>query len=160
MAKYGLNKVSLIGNLGLDPEMAHTDQGVPYTRLRVALTERFRMRDGNYQDRTEWVDVTLWRAQAEVAKQYLRKGSAVYIEGRLRNNSWETPEGERRSRLEIEGNRLILLDSPTQTGGPPFQSGAPHLQNQPTEAQAKSPSTSTPSDDAIARSEDGDDLPF
>lgn len=160
MAKYGLNKVSLIGNLGVDPEMSHTDQGVPYTRLRLALTERFRMRDGNYQDRTEWVDVTLWRGQAEIAKQYLRKGSAVYLEGRLRNHSWETPEGERRSRLDIEGNRLILLDSPNQTGPPPFQSGAPQTQTQPAEAQAKSQSTATQSDNSVARSEDGEDLPF
>jgi single-strand DNA-binding protein len=160
MAKYGLNKVSLIGNLGVAPAMSHTDQGVPYTRLRLALTERFRMRDGTYQDRTEWVDVTLWRAQAELAKRHLRKGSAVYIEGRLRNHSWETPQGERRSRLDIEGNRLILLDSPQQTGPPPFQSGAPQTQTQPAETQPKSSSTFTQSDDAVARSEEGDDLPF
>lgn len=158
MAKYGLNKVSLIGNLGIDPEMSHTDQGVAYTRLRLALTERFRTREGGHQDRTEWVEVTLWRSQAEIAKQYLRKGAAVYIEGRLRNNTWETPQGERRSRLEIEGNRLILLDSPTRQEGVPFESGAPHTAVSP--ASSPSVSSATQPEEAPARSEDGDNLPF
>jgi single-strand DNA-binding protein len=165
MAKYGLNKVSLIGNLGFEPEMSHTDQGVPYTRLRLALTERFRSRDGADQDRTEWVEVTLWRSQAEIAKRSLRKGASVYIEGRLRNHAWETPQGERRSRLEIEGNRLILLDGPQSNDGPPFEGGAPaHGQVLPPRAPSHPrDATQTPPtqhNDPSARSEDGDTLPF
>ncbi|RMG56363.1 MAG: single-stranded DNA-binding protein [Bacteroidetes bacterium] len=153
MAKYGLNKVTLIGNLGADPELKYLDQGIAYTQLRLACTDRYRGKDGNYQNRTEWVNVTLWRGNAEVVGKYCRKGSTLCIEGRLRNHSWETPEGERRSRMEVEGSQVILLDSPSEH--PPVRPIA-----QPT-TTLQSPPPSQP-DQPVAPSQEGgeDDLPF
>jgi len=154
MAKYGLNKVSLIGNLGADPETGQTQQGVMYARLRLALNERFRNREGTYTDRTEWVDVTIWRAQAEIAQKYLRKGNSVYIEGRLRNNSWTTPEGENRSRLEIEGSRMILLDPPPSAPGTQFTTP---MQQKPPQSGQDLTSTALGTSN---KEEEPDDLPF
>ena len=115
MAKYGMNRVTLIGNLGRDPEVRYLDQGFALAKLRLACTENVRDLDGNYTDRTEWLNVTLWRKQAEFAGKFLRKGSSVCIEGRLVNRSWTTAEGESRSRLEVEGQKLILLDKPADS---------------------------------------------
>lgn len=111
MAKYGLNKVTLIGNLGRDPELKYLDQGIALTNLWMACTESYRDKNGNNVDRTEWVSVNLWRSQAEIAAKYCRKGSTVCIEGRLSSRSWETPQGEKRRVMEVEGRRIILLDS-------------------------------------------------
>ncbi len=111
MAKYGLNKVTLIGNLGRDPELKYLDQGVALTNLWMACTESYRDKNGQNVDRTEWVSVNLWRSQAEIAAKYCRKGSTVCIEGRLSSRSWETPQGEKRRVMEVEGRRIILLDS-------------------------------------------------
>ncbi|MEM6803983.1 MAG: single-stranded DNA-binding protein [Bacteroidota bacterium] len=111
MAKYGLNKVTLIGNLGRDPELKYLDQGVALTNLWMACTESYRDKNGQNVDRTEWVSVNLWRSQAEIAAKYTRKGSTVCIEGRLTSRSWETPQGEKRRVMEVEGRRIILLDS-------------------------------------------------
>lgn len=154
MAKYGLNRVTLIGNLGQDPEIRYTDQGVAYTQLSLACTENGRDKEGNYVDRTEWVRVTLWRAQADIASKYLRKGSTVYIEGRLRTSSWETPQGEKRSRTDVEGTRLILLDSRN-----PMSGGAPGMQTTPVQQRPATPSQMGGSP-AGKISEGDDDLPF
>jgi len=111
MAKYGLNQVTLIGNLGKDPEIRYTDQGIPVANLFLACTESYRDRDGNYQDRTDWINVTLWRSQAEIASRYCRRGSTICIEGRLKTSSFETTQGEKRTKTEVEGYRIVLLDS-------------------------------------------------
>ncbi|MEM6764104.1 MAG: single-stranded DNA-binding protein [Bacteroidota bacterium] len=116
MAKYGLNKVTLIGNLGKDPELKYLDSGVALATVRLACTERSRDKDGNYTDKTEWVSVNLWRNQAEIVSKYCRTGSTLYIEGRLKNQSWETPQGEKRSRLDIDANKVILLDGRGEGG--------------------------------------------
>ncbi|MCL4157137.1 UNVERIFIED_CONTAM: hypothetical protein GTU68_054337, partial [Idotea baltica] len=111
MAKYGLNQVTLIGNLGKDPELKYLDQGIAVTSLRMACTESYRDKNGNNVDKTEWVTVNLWRGQAEIAAKYCKKGSTVCIHGKLTTRSWETPQGEKRSITEVEGRRIILLDS-------------------------------------------------
>ncbi len=115
MAKYGLNKVELIGNLGKDPEIKYLDQGIALTTVRIACTERSRTKDGTYIDRTEWISVNLWRSQAEIVAKYCRKGSTIFVEGRIRNQNWETPEGDKRSRMDIDATKVILLDSRSQT---------------------------------------------
>ncbi|MDX2286217.1 MAG: single-stranded DNA-binding protein [Bacteroidia bacterium] len=111
MAKYGLNRVTLIGNLSADPEVRQTEAGVTVTTLRLACTEPLHGRDGREADHTEWLDVVLWRSQAETARDQLRKGATVCIEGRLRSRQWEAPGGAKRSRIEIEATRLLLLES-------------------------------------------------
>ncbi len=153
MAKYGLNKVMLIGNLGQDPELKYTEQGIPLTTISLACTERVRTQDGNYDDRTNWVRVNLWRSQAEIAHKYLRKGSTVYIEAKLRQSSWETPQGEKRSRLDLDATQLILLDGRPGSGGAPSN---PQSMSQPSAyANPSSTPDSSPSTDPEI-----DDLPF
>lgn len=141
----------LIGNLGQDPELKYTDQGIPLTTLSLACTERVRTQDGNYDDRTNWVRVNLWRGQAEIAAKYLRKGSSVFLEAKLRQSSWETPQGEKRSRLDIDATQLILLD-----GRPAPQAGNTAMPGQSAySAPAAKPTAKQPVDQP-----DIDDLPF
>lgn len=159
MAKYGLNRVTLIGNLGQDPEVRYLQTGVAVTSLRVACTEAFRDREGNYQDRTEWISVTLWRKQAEIAGRYLRKGSTVYLEGRIINRSWETETGEKRYKTEVEGTKLILLDPPpsrmnTQAVG---QMTATPPSKQPPKTEPQTPQVDTSEQ---TNNDKFDDLPF
>ncbi|MEM9718513.1 MAG: single-stranded DNA-binding protein [Bacteroidota bacterium] len=173
MAKYGLNQVTLIGNLGKDPEVKYLDQGVALASLWMACTERFRDKNGNYVDRTEWVSVNLWRAQAEIAGKYCRKGSTVCIEGRLITRSWETPQGEKRSRTEVEGRRIILLDSaPSALGEPLAQPVLGERSTQtPQGANVSNPASPAPTnptpqgntpgiESENTNREDLDDLPF
>ena len=168
MAKYGLNQVTLIGNLGKDPELKYLDQGIAVANLRIACTESYRDRNGNNVDRTEWVSVNLWRGQAEIAGKYLRKGSTVCIEGRLSTRSWETPQGEKRSITEVEGRKLILLDGRPGGGSgefsQPVSQVAPLGENTPQSQQPQTPaSTQAPINPTVNQSEtaeDLDDLPF
>jgi single-strand DNA-binding protein len=105
-----VNKVILIGNLGADPEMRATAAGKSICNLRLATTEKWKDKvTGEARETTEWHRVVLYRILAEIAGEYLRKGSAVYIEGRLRTRKWQDKEGKERSTTEIEGNELKML---------------------------------------------------
>jgi len=106
-----INKVILIGNLGKDPEMRFTPQGKPVTNFSIATTERWTDKSGQKQERTEWHNIVFWGRQAEVANQYLKKGSSCYVEGRLTTRSWEDKDKVKRYRTEIEGLALQLLGS-------------------------------------------------
>jgi len=159
MAKYGLNQVTLIGNLGKDPELRYTDQGVPLVNLWMACTENIRDKEGNYVDRTEWVGVTLWRGQAQIAQKYARRGSTICIEGRLKTSSWETSQGERRSKTEVEGTRIILLDSPDNL---PQSNNMQSPENTNISSQPQDPTASLHSSELPHKNEsdETDDLPF
>jgi single-strand DNA-binding protein len=116
-----LNKVILIGNLGADPEMRSTVSGEAICNLRLATTEKWKDKaTGEARETTEWHSVVLYRRLAEIAGEYLRKGSAVYIEGRLRTRKWQDKEGKDRSTTEIEGNELKMLGG-KPSGGEPAQ---------------------------------------
>jgi single-strand DNA-binding protein len=104
-----INKVILIGNLGRDPELRYTPQGRPVVNFSMATTDKWTSKDGEKQERTEWHNIVLWGRQAEVANQYLKKGSCCYIEGRISTRSWEDKDKIRRYRTEIEGLTLQLL---------------------------------------------------
>ena len=105
-----VNKVILIGNLGKDPEVKYTPQGTPVAKFSLATNERFKDKDGNWQDRTEWHNIVLWQRLAEIAGEYLKKGSKVYIEGRLRTDSWDDKQtGQKKYMTQIVGNDLVLL---------------------------------------------------
>ena len=105
-----VNKVILVGNLGADPEMRHTSNGDPVCTLSVATTEKFKNRDGEQQSSTEWHKVVLFRRLAEIANQYLRKGSSAYFEGQLKTRKWTDKNGLERYTTEVEANELKLLD--------------------------------------------------
>jgi single-strand DNA-binding protein len=105
-----VNKVILVGNLGADPEIRHTSSGDPVCTLSVATSEKFKNRNGELQTTTEWHKVVLFRRMAEIANQYLRKGSSAYFEGQLKTRKWTDKNGLERYTTEIEVNELKLLD--------------------------------------------------
>ena len=106
-----VNKAILIGNLGADPELRYTPSGAAVTSFNIATTEKWKNKDGQPQEQTEWHRIVLWSRLAEIAKEYLRKGSPVYIEGRIQNRSYEDKDGIKRYVTEIVGQRMQLLGS-------------------------------------------------
>jgi single-strand DNA-binding protein len=115
----GLNKVLIIGNLGRDPEMRYTPSGKPVTSFSVAVSRAWTTASGERREATEWFNIVAWGQLAEVSNQYLRKGSRVYVEGRLQTRSWDDPEGQRHSRTEVVAGEMIFLDSRPGGGGEP-----------------------------------------
>jgi single-strand DNA-binding protein len=110
MAGRSVNKVVLLGRLGKDPEVKYTPQGTPVAKFTLATNERFKDKSGEWQDRTEWHNVTAWQRTAEIVGEYLKKGSQVYIEGSLRTHSWDDKtSGQKKYMTEIVVNELILL---------------------------------------------------
>jgi len=108
----GINKVILIGNLGRDPETRYTQGGSAVTNLRIATSEQWRDRQtGEQQERTEWHTVVCFARLAEIAGEYLRKGSKVYIEGRLQTRKWQDQSGQDRYSTEVVANDMQMLDS-------------------------------------------------
>src|SRR5438552_7921214 len=121
----GLNKVLLIGNLGKDPEMKYTPQGKPMTTFSVAVSRRRQTPDGEWKDETEWFRIIAWEKLAEQCNEYLRKGSKVYIEGRLQSREWQGQDGQNRQIVEVIANEMMMLDSrQTGPGGPGGAGGA------------------------------------
>ena len=107
-----VNKVILIGNVGQDPEVRYTgdvNNSAKVATIRLATTERFRGRDGNLQEHTEWHSVVVWRNTADVVEKYVRKGTQLYIEGRIRTRSWDDQTGNKRYTTEIVADTLQLL---------------------------------------------------
>lgn len=104
----GVNRVILVGNLGADPEMRYTANGTAVAKFRLATTETFVDRQGNRQERTEWHRVTAWGKLAEICGQYLSKGRLVYIEGKIRSDTWEQ-EGVKRYSYEIVADNMRML---------------------------------------------------
>ena len=111
MARSGINKVIIVGNLGQDPEIKYTAGGAAVTTLSIATSDSWKDKDsGMDQERTEWHRVVLWRRLAEVAGEYLKKGSKVYIEGQLQTRKWEQ-EGQTRYTTEVIARDMQFLDS-------------------------------------------------
>ncbi len=115
----GVNKVILIGNLGSDPEVRYTPDGVPVANFSLATSESWNDRNtGERQERTEWHRLVLWRKLAEIAGQYLKKGAKIYVEGKLQTRSWDDQQsGQKRYTTEIVVNDLQMLDSRGEAGG-------------------------------------------
>lgn len=118
-----VNKAILIGNLGSDPELKYTPSGVAVCNFSIATTEKWKDKDGNQQEKTEWHKIVLWRRQAEVAKEYLHKGSSVYIEGRIQTRNYEDKDGIKRYITEIIGDRMQFLGGRGGGGGGGTQAG-------------------------------------
>ena len=114
----GINKVILVGNLGADPETRYMPSGSAVTNLRLATNERRKdKQSGEFTDYTEWHRVVLFDKLAEIAAEYLRKGSQVYIEGKIRTNKWQDKEGNDRYTTEIIGNEMQMLGGRGGAGG-------------------------------------------
>jgi single-strand DNA-binding protein len=112
MAARGVNKVILVGNLGNDPEIRYTQGGAAITNISVATSEAWKDKQtGQPQERTEWHRVVFFNRLAEIAGEYLRKGSKVYVEGSLRTRKWQDKEGQDRYSTEIVANEMQMLDT-------------------------------------------------
>jgi single-strand DNA-binding protein len=124
-----VNKVILVGNLGRDPEVKLTPNGKRVASFSIATTERFSDQQGNRQEKTEWHNIVAWGKVAEIVQQYARKGSSIYVEGKLTTHSWDDQSGQKRYRTEVVANSIQLL------GG--LSGGADHAGSKPDYAAAK-----------------------
>ena len=104
-----LNKVLLIGNLGKNPEVRYTTSGTAVASFTLATSEKFKNKGGEWEERTEWHNVTLWGRLAEIAGEYLSKGKMVYLEGKLQTRKWQDKDGKDRYTTEIVGERMQML---------------------------------------------------
>jgi single-strand DNA-binding protein len=157
----GLNKVILIGNLGADPETRAMPSGMTVANLRVATSENWRdKQSGEQQERTEWHRVALFGRLGEVAAEYLRKGSQVYIEGKLRTRKWQDKQGVERFSTEIIGDEMLMLGG--RSGGPSAGAGSSVTA---AESRERTPEASDAGDRTDAGGRGGgndfdDDIPF
>ena len=181
-----INKVILIGNVGQDPEVRYTgdaNNGAKVATIRLATTERYRDRNGNQQEHTEWHNVVVWRNQADVVEKYVKKGTQLYVEGRIRTRSWDDQTGTKRYTTDIVADTIQLLgrrpDNAGQQGGyqnqgygqpqggyqqaaPAYQQQAQSYQQpaQPVYAPAPQPVQQPAAPQNIADNGPEDDLPF
>ena len=112
-----LNKVLLLGRLTRDPQLKYTSNGTPVADLSLAINRFWSGQDGKRNEETTFVDVTLWSRQAELAAEYLSKGREVFIEGRLKFDQWDTPEGQRRSKLSVVAESMQFIGPRNEGGG-------------------------------------------
>ncbi|HMN05060.1 MAG TPA: single-stranded DNA-binding protein [Flavobacteriales bacterium] len=144
----GVNKVILIGNLGADPEVRHLENGVTVANFNLATTETFKDRQtGERREQTEWHRVVVWRGLADVVEKYVRKGSKLFVEGKLRTRKWEK-DGIDRFTTEIYADNLTMLDRPATGGAPPAPAPTGHA------APAPQP------EPVVSAPDEADDLPF
>jgi single-strand DNA-binding protein len=122
------NKITIVGNLGRDPELRYTPQGTPVCSFTMATNERRKDRTGEAQDQTTWFRVTLWGRQAETASQYLTKGRPVYIEGRLRVEEWTDRDGRSRYTLEVHATDMQFIGGKGEDAPPSSRSEEPQTQ--------------------------------
>jgi single-strand DNA-binding protein len=168
-----INKVILVGNVGQDPEIRYTgdvNNGAKVATIRLATTERYRDRNNNLQEHTEWHNVVAWRGQADLVEKYVKKGTQLYIEGRLRSRTWEDQTGAKRYAIDIVADTIQLLgrrqdsqqqggySAPAQPAQQPYQQPAPQPAQQPAQPvqQPAQPVQPKP----FADDEPSDDLPF
>ena len=170
----GVNKVILVGNLGKDPEMRYTPNGVPVCSFPMATSESYKDRNsGERITQTEWHNIVIWRGMAETAEKYLHKGSQVFIEGKIKTRSWEDQLGQKRYTTEIIADVMQLLDRPGTGGASASESQAsmkPAAQAQAAQSNSSNPApenessaltaSATPAHVASAPDGDASDLPF
>jgi single-strand DNA-binding protein len=121
MAQRDLNKVILIGNIGRDPDLRHTENGSAISTFSMATNTAWVNRDGVRNERTEWHNIVSWNRLAEICHQIIRKGDQIYIEGRLRTRIWEDESGARRYKTEIVAEQMIKLSRRSVNGAKPDQ---------------------------------------
>jgi single-strand DNA-binding protein len=131
VAGRSVNKAILIGNLGGDPEVRQTQSGRSVATFSLATNERWKDKNGQPQERTEWHRIVAWTPLAEIAGQYLSKGGQVYIEGRIQTRQWEDRDGQKRSMTEIVANQMVLLGGRGEgvAAGRPASHGAGRMES-------------------------------
>jgi len=143
-----VNKVILIGNLGADPEVRHLQNGASVANFRIATSETYKDKTtGEKREQTEWHSIVAWRGLAEITERFLRKGSKVYIEGKLRTRKWQDKDGIERYTTEVHADEMNMLDRANPAAGG-------ENANRPAATTAATPAS------AQLREEEVDDLPF
>lgn len=153
-----VNKVTIIGNLGKDPEVRQTGEGKPVANITVATNERWKDRDGNPQERTEWHRLVLFGGLADVAQKYLKKGDTAYFEGRLQTRKWTDNQGQDKYTTEIvvdQGGSMQMLGSRNSSGGGSYDSAPQDNYDQTAKAPAMAPAKAASNDAPF-----DDDIPF
>ena len=154
----GINKVILVGHLGKDPETRYMPSGSAVTNLRIATTESWKDKQtGEQQDRTEWHKIAMFGRLAEIAAEYLRKGSQIYVEGKLRTRKWQDKEGHDKYTTEIVADRMQMLGSRSGAGEP---RGEPRGDAPPMESKAAEPKSPAAKKPAGKFDDLEDDIPF
>ena len=153
-----VNKVILVGNVGKDPETRYLEGGTAVCSFSLATSETYRNRDGEKITNTEWHNVVLWRGLAEVAEKYVRKGSQLYIEGRIRTRSWDDRDGNKRYTTEIVGDNMQMLGKRSDETGVQEGKGAARATETP--SQPKETDAGKDFNDVGTGPDESDDLPF
>lgn len=162
-----INKAILIGNVGQVPEIRYTgdvNNGTKVATFRLATTERYRDRNGNLQEHTEWHNIVVWRNTADVVEKYVKKGTQVYVEGRIRTRSWDDQTGAKRYTTEIVADTLQLLgrksDGQSQQEGYQQQGYQQPAAQQPAYQQPAYQQPAAPQAQPMTAEQPDDDLPF
>jgi single-strand DNA-binding protein len=150
----GVNKVILVGNLGADPEVKYLEGEKVVAKLRLATTESYKDRSGNRVDQTEWHDLEMWDGQAKIAEQYLKKGSQIYVEGKIKTDTWQDEQGQNRYRTKI---RVLSF---TMLGGKPEGMGSSQPSTAAPTSNPKPAMASSNSGPDLVLDDSDDDLPF
>jgi single-strand DNA-binding protein len=150
----GVNKVILIGNLGADPEVRQVSSDAKVANFRIATSETYKDRQtGERREQTEWHNIVAWRGLAEITDRYLRKGSKVYVEGKLRTRQWQDKEGNTRYTTEVHAEEMTMLDRANAAEGGAASGASMGAQRPASQPMANAPVTADPLDEV-------DDLPF
>lgn len=158
-----MNKVMLIGNVGRDPEVRYFDNNSKKASFTLATSERYKDRSGEQKERTEWHSIVAWRAMADLAENFIRKGNNIFIEGRLTSRDYTDANGVKKTITEVEATNIQLLG---KREGPvaPLQQGAPQqAYQQPAQPAFQQPAYQQPAYQAPVQegpADDGNDLPF
>jgi len=149
-----VNKVILVGNLGKDPELRYTAAGVAVATFSLATSERYKDRNGEQQEKTEWHNIVAWRQLAEICGKYLQKGRQVYIEGRIQSRSYDDRDGNKRYITEIVADQMQMLGRVGEEGG----GGGGYSRQAPARPAAQDNSPATHYDEPPFNPDD--DIPF
>lgn len=132
----GINKVILVGNVGKDPEVRHLDNGVAVASFTLATSETYKNKENQKVTNTEWHNIVIWRGLADVVEKYVKKGSSLYIEGKIRTRSWDDKEGNKRYTTEIVADNMQMLgakQSNEESAAAPENASTQDIENTPTE---------------------------
>ena len=164
----GVNKVILIGNLGKDPEVRYLENGSVVANIALATSESYKDRNGNRIDQTEWHDLEMWDGLAKIAEQYLTKGKSIYVEGKIKSDTWQDEQGNNRKKIRIRVQNLTMLGGNQQDTEFSSVKGREDQQatSPPVEQASKIPAENAPTEQSGTKSIDlpvedaSDDLPF
>jgi len=158
------NKIIIVGNLGRDPDLRYTPQGVAVCSFSMATNEKRKDKSGELQDITTWFKVTLWRQQAENAAKYLTKGSPVYIEGRLKIEEWTDRDNNNRYTLDVQATDMQFISSRGEGGGGEYSGGHPEddhdTHSGPPQASSSAGASSGGGSAPVSAPAGDDDIPF